>query len=449
MRKLLFAIFFISFFLPANANQQSADDVRKVRMFIKEHIGKTVKECKKDTLGSIALPKPYSVPSLNGAFQQDMFYWDTYFTNIGLLLDSDYEQALNNVENILYLIDRFGFMPNGSNVIFLNRSQPPFASMMVRDVYEKIKDKQWLARACKILEKEYTFWMTKRLTPTGLNRYSNHATKEDNVSFFDYMKYRFSDLAAVTDSVELMKQSSHLLAEAESGWDFSPRFNFQCENYNPIDLNANLYLYETNFIYFYKELNKHGSHRWRDAAEKRKHLLNKYCYNANDGCFYDYDYVNNQLSPIYSAAVFNLLWAEVLTNEQARNIVKNLQRLEYPCGIAACEKGKRTKAYQWDFPNAWASFNVLCISGLDRYGFKDDAHRIAQKYVDSIVSIYHDTGNLWEKFNAEHGNLDVTNEYETPPFMGWTAGAFIYASDYLQRNDGKQKKTCANRFKNK
>ena len=52
----------------------------------------TMRECKKDTLGSIALPKPYSVPSLTGVFQQDMFYWDTYFTNIGLILDADFDQ---------------------------------------------------------------------------------------------------------------------------------------------------------------------------------------------------------------------------------------------------------------------------------------------------------------------------------------------------------------------
>ena len=145
MRNLLTAILLLTFLPLINAQGQSAEDIQKVRMFIKEHMNHTVKECHKDTLGSIALPKPYSVPSLNGCFQQDMFYWDTYFTNIGLLLDSDFEQAQNNVDNILYLINKFGFMPNGSNVIFLNRSQPPFASMMVRDIYEISGDKAWLA----------------------------------------------------------------------------------------------------------------------------------------------------------------------------------------------------------------------------------------------------------------------------------------------------------------
>ncbi len=435
MRHLLTAILLFTFLPFINAQEKSAEEIQKVRLFIKEHMNHTVKECHKDTLGSIALPKPYSVPSLNGCFQQDMFYWDTYFTNIGLLLDSDFEQAMNNVDNILYLIDKFGFMPNGSNVIFLNRSQPPFASMMVRDIYEISGDKTWLASACETLEKEYSFWMTRRITPTGLNRYSNNSTKEELISFYKYMKSRFSDLPELRDTTEILKKSSHLIAEAESGWDFSPRFDFCCEDFNPIDLNANLYLYETNFAYFYDELGKKDADKWLKAADKRKQLINRYCFNPQDGCFYDYDFVNDRLSHIYSAAVFNLLWAEVLTEEQAKNLVVNLYRLEYPCGIVACEQGQHKRAYQWDFPNAWASFNVLSINGLDRYGYKDHARRIARKYVESIVGIYQSTGNLWEKFNAELGNLNVKNEYETPPFMGWTAGAFIYATDYLEQPD--------------
>ena len=71
---------------------------------------------------------------------------------------------------------------------------------------------------------------------------------------------------------------------------------------------------------------------------------------------------------------------------------------------------------------------------LDRYGYKDDARRIAEKYVRSIDSIYQSTGNLWEKFNGITGSIDVNSEYEMPPFMGWTAGAYMYSSDYIRNN---------------
>lgn len=402
-----------------------------VRRFIGEHLRRTVKVCPRDTLGFIGLPRPYSVPSLSGAFQQDMFYWDTYFTNIGLLRDGAAGQALDNVDNILYLIERFGFVPNGSNTSYLNRSQPPMASMMVRDIYDTTRDKAWLEAACRTLEKEYAFWMTRRMAPTGLNRYGTSAARDELLEFDAYMRTRLAALPALADTARLLERASHLLAEAESGWDFSPRFGLRCGDFNPIDLNANLYRYEQNFAYFYRELGKEGAARWQKAARRRRALIERYCYNPTDGCFYDYDYVNGRLSPIYSAAVFNLMAAGALSRRQARSVVACLHRLECPCGVAACERGERSRTYQWDYPNAWASCNVLAVMGLDRYGFGQEARRIAAKYVDSITRIYRATGNLWEKYNAERGNLEVNNEYEMPPFMGWTAGAFIYASDYL------------------
>lgn len=69
-----------------------------------------------------------------------MYYWDTYFTNIGLLLSGKVEQAINNTENIAYLIERYGKMPNGSRTFYLNRSQPPFFSQAVRDIFEVTGD---------------------------------------------------------------------------------------------------------------------------------------------------------------------------------------------------------------------------------------------------------------------------------------------------------------------
>ena len=140
------------------------------------------------------------------------------------------------------------------------------------------------------------------------------------------------------------------------------------------------------------------------------------------------------MGTVYSASVFNLMWAGILNKNEAKSIVANLHRLEMPYGVVACEPSNRHYTYQWDAPNAWASFNVLAVKGLDRYGYKADAKRIAEKYVKSIDSIYERTGNIWEKYNGITGTIDVKSEYEMPPFMGWTAGAFMFSSDYLYNN---------------
>lgn len=432
--KSLFCVIFLVFSLVSAAQTQISDDVKNLRAYIDRDMPKTVRMCKNDTLGNFALPHPFSVPCIVSGFQ-NLFYWDTYFTNVGLLLDGNIEQAKNNTDNILAMIDRFGYMPNATHEEMLNRSQPPYASMMVREVYEKTHDKMWLSHACEILEKEYDFWMAKRITPNGLNRYSNQADKASLMSFYGYMEGRLGLNPDEYNSDEKrLAAASHFLAEAESGWDFNPRFESRCEDFNPIDLNANLYGYEQNFVYFYQEMGTDGYKKWKNVASRRKALMDKFCLNPKDGLYYDYDYIHARRSSILSAAIFNTLFVKLADKKQARLIELNLNRLECAHGVAACEDGERTRVYQWDYPNGWAALNYLAIKGLDNYGYGKAAYRLAEKYVLSMAGIYKKTGNLWEKYNAVSGDIDVRGEYTMPgAFMGWTAGVYIFAFDYCYK----------------
>lgn len=97
----------------------------KVKAFILENWNKTVRTNTADEGSLIGLPEPYTVPCIEGTFQE-MYYWDTYFTNIGLILSGKIEQAICNTENMAYLIEKYGKMPNGNRTFYLNRSQPPF-----------------------------------------------------------------------------------------------------------------------------------------------------------------------------------------------------------------------------------------------------------------------------------------------------------------------------------
>ena len=111
--------------------------MRKIENYIKEHWDDCIIECREDEEIRIGLPYPYSIPATEKF--DCMYYWDTYFTNLGLLRSGRAQMAKNNVDNMLYLINRYGFMPNGNRFVFLTRSQPPFLSEMVRDVYEYYK----------------------------------------------------------------------------------------------------------------------------------------------------------------------------------------------------------------------------------------------------------------------------------------------------------------------
>ena len=141
-----------------------------INEYIKLNMPKTLRECKKDEYPFFALPKPYNVPCASGMFQE-MYYWDTYFTNRGLILDKNVEQAKNNTENLMAMAERFGFVLNGNRAEFLNNSQPPFMSQAVREIYEVTRDKEWLSRALSPIEKEYTFYTTQRQSEIGLSHY--------------------------------------------------------------------------------------------------------------------------------------------------------------------------------------------------------------------------------------------------------------------------------------
>lgn len=419
--------------LPVSCSEYSQRDVEEIRGYITSTWDRTVHYNPKDTLDLIGLPYPYTVPSVDGMFQE-MYYWDTFFTNEGLIRDGRVGQAKNNTDDMLYMVERFGKMLNGNRTWYMDRSQPPYLSMMVRSVYESTGDKEWLAHAYDVLKKEYAFWQTERMTPCGLNRYSSSAgpdlIKEFVVTGGRRLGTDFNASGLSED--ELYRLGRNFAAEAESGWDFNPRFDRRCEDFCPVDLNSNLYRYETNFAYFAGVLGLDADKTaWSEAAAKRKTRIMEYCYDVDKRQFYDYDYVNDNRSDVVSAAIFSLMYNEVIDKEYAACAVRSLKELEFDYGVSVCEDKQYGYSYQWSWPNTWPPATFITISGLHRYGYGKDAGRIAEKYIATVVKSFKSTGRLWEKYNVMDGTVNVSNEYEMPDMLGWSAGTFIFATDYL------------------
>lgn len=420
----------------ATENSTPSMEATALHRHIGNTMSQTVRMSEKDTLGRFALPKPFSVPCVRGGFQ-DMFYWDTYFTNAGLLLDGDIWQSRNNIEDIAAMINRFGYMPNATSEGMKNRTQPPLFSMMVKDYYDATGDKEFLRDMLPVLEKEYNFWMTNRLAPSGLNRYGhNEPDQRELEKFFGQIAGRVRIDGSKMSRDERVAKGEHLLAEAESGWDFNPRFDGRCMDFNPVDLNAFIYGMERNQAWFLKELGLDGAKEWDARADKRRKLMRKFMADPKTKLLYDYDYVNNRRSTQYSAAPLAALWQNAVDKDVAAATVKHLAMIEGEGGVMTCAPGERSVPFQWDAPNGWAPIHYFAIKGLDNYGYRDDAARIARKYLDSVTSIYGKTGQLWEKFNAAKGNTEVNDEYPMPgDFMGWTAGTYQTAYDYLYGKD--------------
>lgn len=394
-----------------------------VKEYISDNWEKTTRFFTQDNDTLIGLPYPYTVPCCEGNFQE-MYYWDVYFTNVGLIKSGHLSQAKNNVDNMCYLINKFGFMPNGNRTYYLSRSQPPFLSQMVRCVYEECRDAKWLAECYKALKKEHEFWENERQTPCGLNRYYAKFTYDELMQFSSLLCRRFN-IENPVDEVTAERYGKAMYSFAESGWDCNSRMGIDCYNYAWVDLNALLFGLESDMAFFAVELKNGEEAIWSEKAEARRSLMTKLLWNDTSGAFFDYNFTDARQADLISVAQFYPLFSGVCTKEQAQSTVKLLPEIEAEYGVACCEKRGDLFGLQWDYPNGWACLQYIVVHGLLRYGYREDALRIAEKYKSLVERVFEATGNLWEKYDVTTGEVSNNKEYKTPAMMGWTAGVYV------------------------
>lgn len=381
--------------------------------------GKAVTE-KKD--GNLVLPYSFVPPCIDGHFRV-LFYWDTYFTNLGLIIDGKTDLAKNNVENLFFGIDKFGCVPN-----YLREdgakwcSQPPLLTLMVQDIFSATNDEKWLEKAVSFIEKEYSFWMSKRITPIGLNQYgSNEKEVDDLVGYYNYVSENRISLPNLSDK-EKAKKAIDFISEAESGEDFTPRYDdHRASEYVQIDLNAHLYGVERFLTDYYAD--KDGVKRalYQKASEKRLFLINKYCYDEKTSLYFDYNYVIEKLNNKICAACFLPFFYGI--PENGRELSTIYAKLKTNGGVVACEDTGEY-VYQWGYPNIWAPHQYFSYVALKKYGFNEFAEDLAQNYMALLEKEFKKTGKIWERYDKD--GVAKALEYETQPMLGWTAGVYNY-----------------------
>ena len=395
--------------------------------FICENIDKTTRVYTKPPKGKkslIGLPYPFTSPCIDGIFQE-MYYWDTYFTNKGLLRIGKGEQAVNNVRNFLYLLENYGKIPNGNRMDYLSRSQPPFLGLMLEDVLTAQPSAISLRQAFDGLEKEYAFWQNKRKAENGLNCYGCDLPDRQFKRRLHVKGYRKRTKKDVEFTVE---NARNILCECESGWDFSPRFSLQCSVHNPVDLNCLLYKDERLLSEWATALGeKEKAEYYEQAANARKEKM--LACMRQDGLYFDYNFQTQTRSDVLSCA--SLFPYFVGLDDDKEGFEKALSRLEKDFGVVACDS--QECAYQWSAPNSWAPLNFVAFCAAERLSLVNVATRIAEKYTKATEQLFVKTGKLWEKYNAENGELDYGSEYGTPAMLGWTAGVYVVCQQYLEK----------------
>jgi len=385
----------------------------------------------------LPLTTRYVVPG--GRFRE-MYYWDSYFTMVGLQASGREDLVADMVENFAGLIDRYGHIPNGNRTYYLSRSQPPFFAAMV-ELQAQREGARALTRRLPQLEREYRFWMdgaealaagaahrrVVRLRDGSLlNRYwDDQAVPRDEA----YVE----DLAAARDSgrpeADVYRD---LRAAAESGWDFSSRWladgktlsSIRTTDIAPVDLNSLLYKLELVIARGCKEAKRSDCEKkMLSNARMRRATMMRLMWDDSINAFADYDWRNQRSMSRLTAATVFPVFAEIASESQVQRLAQTIRdSLLMPHGLATTTEDS---GQQWDAPNGWAPLQWIAIEGLRRHGEVELAAEIAQRWVAENARVYCATGKLVEKYNVRDAGAGAGGEYPVQDGFGWTNAVLI------------------------
>lgn len=382
----------------------------------------------------LRLPHRYIVPG--GRFNE-IYYWDSYFTLLGLEASGRHDLTESMLDNFAWLIGEFGHVPNGNRSYYLSRSQPPFFASMV-ELLAARRGEGAYRKYLPQLKREHEFWMdgAATLQPGSahrrvvrladgslLNRYWDDRDTPREES------YREDVTVARESGRKAAQVYRNIRAAAESGWDFSSRWladgetlaTIRTTELIPPDLNSLLYQLELT-IAKACDVTKDAActKDMKARAAARKAAVMRYLWSAKAGGFVDYDWRASKPAADITAATLYPLYFRLADDAQA-NVVSAAVRskLLQPHGIATT---RVNTGQQWDAPNGWAPLQWLAIRGLRNYGHDALANSIAQRWVGKNLDVFRATGKLVEKYDVTGSAEGGGGEYPLQDGFGWTNG---------------------------
>lgn len=332
------------------------------------------------------------------------------------------------------------------------------------------ENKEWLRRAIRSAIKEYhCYWMVEPSldVASGLSRYRPRGLgvpPETEASHFTHIlePYAKKHGISINDFIEgyndgellepgLDEYFQHDRGVRESGHDTSYRLENKCADLGTVDLNSLLYKYEVDIasaieVLFDDNLTIEedfelspwpiteetfasgaprerstsramNSAEWYERARVRKARMDEYCWNDGLGMYFDYNCKKKRQTNYESATTFWPMWAGCASEEQALKLVNHaLPKLEEPGGIVAGTEESRGAIgldrpnRQWDAPVGWAPHQIMAWVGFERYGFIQEASRLAYRWIYLMTMCFAEFGIVAEKLDVVGMSHMVTAE---------------------------------------
>ncbi|KJM82174.1 alpha,alpha-trehalase [Enterobacter hormaechei] len=392
----------------------------------------------------LPLPKPYVVPG--GRFRE-VYYWDSYFTMLGLAESGHWDKIGDMVDNFAYELDTWGHIPNGNRSYYLSRSQPPFFSLMVELL--AMHDSDALKKYRPQMEKEYAYWMegADGLQPGQANK---RVVKLDDGSLLN--RY-WDDLdtprpESWLDDVTTAKNNPNrpateiyrdLRSAAASGWDFSSRWmddpqklgTIRTTSIVPVDLNALMFKMEKLLARASQEDGDTASASKYDAlASARQKAMESHLWNDKEGWYADYDLKTRKVRNQLTAAALFPLYVKAASQDRADKVAAAASsRLLKPGGISTTTINS---GQQWDAPNGWAPLQWVAVEGLQNYGQQKVAMDVTWRFLKNVQHTYDREKKLVEKYDVSStGTGGGGGEYPLQDGFGWSNGVTLRMLDMV------------------
>lgn len=390
------------------------------------------------------LPNAYVVPG--GRFSE-VYYWDSYFTMLGLRAQGHDGLISGMVGNFAFLIDSIGFIPNGNRNYYLTRSQPPFFSLMVALLASK--EPEAVVQYLPQLQKEYAFWMHGADQLHAAGEAVEHVVRMPNGTILNryFDRGELPRPEAFKEDVTVARQAGSntelgrkpevvynaIRSAAESGWDFSSRWfgdgkslaTIHTTDLVPVDLNALIFHLEKMIA---RGLAEKGEAVTAAALEQkaadRQAALREYCWDPEAQFFFDYNFKTGKPAGVKSLAGVYPLFFSMATAEQATAVATTLHdEFLKPGGLTTT---LTVTGQQWDAPNGWAPLQWIAYAGLKNYGHTALAAEIRKRWLRQNLRVYEATGKMMEKYNVMDTTLTAGGgEYPNQDGFGWTNGVAL------------------------
>ncbi|AMH14827.1 alpha,alpha-trehalase [Citrobacter sp. FDAARGOS_156] len=397
----------------------------------------------------LPLPEPYVVPG--GRFRE-IYYWDSYFTMLGLAESNRWDKVSDMVANFAYEIDSWGHIPNGNRSYYLSRSQPPFFAFMV-ELLAQHDGNDALKKYLPQMQKEYSYWMeggetlqpgqqhkrvVKLADGTLLNRYWDDRDTPRPESWVE-------DIATAKSNPNRPATEIYrdLRSAAASGWDFSSRWmdnpnqlsTLRTTSIVPVDLNALLYKMEKMIALASKAAGDDAkAAQYEGFANARQKGIETWLWNDKEGWYADYDLKSHKVRNQLTAAALFPLFVNAAAKDRAGKVAAATQaHLLQPGGLATTSV---KSGQQWDAPNGWAPLQWVAASGLQNYGQNNVAMDVTWRFLTNVQHTYDREKKLVEKYDVSStGTGGGGGEYPLQDGFGWTNGVTLKMLDLICAKD--------------